>query len=130
MTSLAAGSTVRLYVAVADGRVYGRDLNTRTGWGELPGGATGVKDVVASLVGDNVELQIVGANGALRLQYGNYDAGHWSTSWTDAGGTGLSRVTSHRGARHAARHPRWVNRPDRAPTVVSSRARSGAPPDL
>ncbi|MEU3315740.1 hypothetical protein ABZ743_24110 [Streptomyces sp. NPDC006662] len=133
MTSLAAGSTVRLY-AVADGRVYGRDLNTRTGswtgWGELPGGATGVKDVAASLVGDNVELQIVGANGALRLQYGNYDAGHWNTSWTDAGGTGLSRVTSHRGARHAARHPGWMNRPDRAPTVVSSRARSGAPPDL
>ncbi|MFF4583632.1 trypsin-like serine protease [Streptomyces sp. NPDC001373] len=97
VTSLAAGSTVRLY-AVADGRVYGRDLNTRTGswtgWGELPGGATGAKDIAAGLVGNNVELQIVGANGGLWLQYGNYDAGHWNTSWTDAGGTGLSRVTS------------------------------------
>ncbi|MEU4352033.1 trypsin-like serine protease [Streptomyces sp. NPDC023838] len=97
VTSVAAGPTVRLY-AVADGRVYGRDLNTQngswSGWGEVPGGAVGVKDIAASLVGNNVELQIVGVNGGLWLQYGNYDAGHWNASWTDAGGTGLSRVTS------------------------------------
>ncbi|MFI8103989.1 trypsin-like serine protease [Streptomyces sp. NPDC086023] len=97
LTSVAAGTTVRLY-AVADGRVYGRDLNTQngswTGWGELPGGAAGVKDIAASLVGNNTELQIVGANGGLWTQYGNYDAGRWNTAWTDAGGTGLTRVTS------------------------------------
>ncbi|MFJ7158844.1 trypsin-like serine protease [Streptomyces sp. NPDC101118] len=97
LTSVAAGTTVRLY-AVADGRVYGRDLNTQngswTGWGELPGGAAGVKDIAASLVGNNTELQIVGGNGGLWTQYGNYDAGRWNTAWTDAGGTGLTRVTS------------------------------------
>ncbi|MFJ6795093.1 trypsin-like serine protease [Streptomyces sp. NPDC091268] len=97
VTSVAAGGTVRLY-AVGDGKVYGRDLNTQngswTGWGELPGGAVGVKDIAASLVGNNVELQIVGVNGGLWLQYGNYDAGHWNQAWTDAGGAGLTRVTS------------------------------------
>ncbi|MEU9031624.1 hypothetical protein AB0D46_29710 [Streptomyces sp. NPDC048383] len=58
--------------AVGDGRVYGRDLNTQNGswtnWGELPGGAVGVKDIAAGLVGNNVELQIVGVNGGLWLQ--------------------------------------------------------------
>ncbi|MEU8777155.1 trypsin-like serine protease [Streptomyces sp. NPDC048606] len=97
VTSVAAGTTVRLY-AIADGRVYGRDLNTQngswTGWGELPGGAADVKDIAASLVGNNVELQIIGGAGGLWLQYGNYDAGRWNNTWTDAGGTGLSRVTS------------------------------------
>ncbi|MEV6950328.1 trypsin-like serine protease [Streptomyces sp. NPDC051183] len=97
VTSVAAGTGVRLY-AVADGRVYGRDLNTQngswTGWGELPGGASDVKDISASLVGNNVELQIVGANSGLWLQYGNYDAGHWNQAWTDGGGTGLTRITS------------------------------------
>ncbi|MFD4790327.1 trypsin-like serine protease [Streptomyces sp. NPDC058459] len=97
LTSIAAGTTVRLY-AVADGRVYGRDLNTQngawTGWGELPGGASSVKDIAASLVGNNTELQIVGGNGGLWTQYGNYNAGHWNAAWTDAGGAGLTRVTS------------------------------------
>ncbi|MFD9355787.1 trypsin-like serine protease [Streptomyces sp. NPDC060031] len=97
VTSVAAGGSVRLY-AVADGKVYGRDLNTQngswTGWGELPGGAVGVKDIAASLVGNNVELQIVGANSGLWIQYGNYNTGRWNDAWADAGGTGLSRVTS------------------------------------
>ncbi|MFD9334449.1 trypsin-like serine protease [Streptomyces sp. NPDC060028] len=97
ITSVTAGATVRLY-AVADGRVYGRDLNTQngawTGWGELPGAAVGVKDIAASLVGNNVELQIIGINSGLWTQYGNYDTGRWNTAWTDAGGTDLSRLTS------------------------------------
>ncbi|MFE0336420.1 trypsin-like serine protease [Streptomyces sp. NPDC058955] len=97
VTSVTAGTTVRTYV-VAEGRVHALSLDSRAGtWsygGEVPGNASGVKDIAASLVGDNVELQIVGANSGLWIQYGNYAAGHWNPTWTDAGGTGLTRVTS------------------------------------
>ncbi|KAA6217541.1 hypothetical protein CP979_11765 [Streptomyces filamentosus] len=41
-----------------------------------PGNTVGVKDIAASLVSDNVELQIVGANGELWIQYENCAVSH------------------------------------------------------
>ncbi|MER5733523.1 trypsin-like serine protease [Streptomyces sp. NPDC002138] len=97
VASVPAGPLVRVQ-AVADGRVYGRDFDTRsntwTPWGEVPGGASGVKDIASSLVGNNVQVQIVGGDGALWTQVGNYDAGHWNDLWTRVGGAGLTNVTS------------------------------------
>ncbi|MEU9084853.1 S1 family peptidase [Streptomyces sp. NPDC048357] len=78
------GETVRAY-AIAGGRVYGQDLDLATGkwsgWGEAPGGAAGAKDITASLVGDSVHVQIIGSDGAVWTQFGNYDAGRWNDTW-------------------------------------------------
>ncbi|MEU5152378.1 trypsin-like serine protease [Streptomyces yangpuensis] len=97
VTSAPAGPLVRVQ-AVADGRVYGRDFDTRTNswtpWGEVPGSAAGVKDIASSVIGNNVQVQIVGGDGALWTQYGNYDAGHWNDAWKRVGGTGLTNITS------------------------------------
>ncbi|MFE5536588.1 trypsin-like serine protease [Streptomyces sp. NPDC056492] len=97
VTSAPAGPIVRVQ-AVADGHVYGRDFDTRNGnwspWGEIPGGAGGVKDIASSMIGNNVQVQIVGGDGALWTQFGNYDAGRWNDAWTRVGGSGLTNVTS------------------------------------
>ncbi|MEV7579196.1 trypsin-like serine protease [Streptomyces erythrochromogenes] len=97
VTSAPAGPFVRVQ-AVADGRVYGRDFDTRTNswtsWGEIPGGAAGVKDIASSMVGNNVQVQIIGGDGALWTQFGNYDAGRWNDAWSRVGGTGLTNITS------------------------------------
>ncbi|QES52835.1 alpha-galactosidase [Streptomyces venezuelae] len=97
LASVASGTLVRVY-GVAYGRVYGQDLNTVTGawsgWQELPGGATGVKDIAASLVGTTVHLQIIGGDGALWTQTGDYNAGRFNPAWTSGGGSGLKRLTS------------------------------------
>ncbi|MFD6186796.1 hypothetical protein [Streptomyces goshikiensis] len=97
LTSVASGTKVRLY-GVADGHVYGQDLDTVTGrwsgWTEIPGGATGVRDVTAAVIGTTVHLQIVGGDGALWSQVGDYSAGRFNPAWTRAGGSGLNRVTS------------------------------------
>ncbi|MFI1645702.1 trypsin-like serine protease [Streptomyces avidinii] len=97
VTSAPAGPVVRVQ-AVADGRVYGRDFDTRNNswspWGEVPGGAAGVKDIASSMIGNNVQVQIVGADGALWTQFGNYDAGRWNDAWSRVGGAGLTNITS------------------------------------
>ncbi|MFF9850422.1 alpha-galactosidase [Streptomyces litmocidini] len=97
LTSVASGTLVRVY-GVAYGRVYGQDLDTLTGawsgWHELPGGATGVKDIAASLVGTTVHLQIIGGDRALWTQIGDYNAGRFDPAWTRVGGSGLDRLTS------------------------------------
>ncbi|MEU6311535.1 trypsin-like serine protease [Streptomyces sp. NPDC047014] len=97
VTSAPAGPIVRVQ-AVADGRVYGRDFDTRNGgwtpWGEVPGGAGGVKDISSSMVGNNVQVQIAGGDGALWTQFGNYDVGRWNDTWSRVGGTGLTNITS------------------------------------
>ncbi|MFD5887203.1 trypsin-like serine protease [Streptomyces sp. NPDC060334] len=97
ISSAKAGSYVRLY-GVSGGKAYGRDLDTRTGkwtvWGELPGGFTGAKDIAVSVTGHTVHVQVIGADGALHAQAGDYLAGNWKPTWTKVGGTGLTRVTS------------------------------------
>ncbi|MFD7625522.1 trypsin-like serine protease [Streptomyces sp. NPDC059851] len=97
VTSVPAGPLVRVQ-AVADGRVYGRDFDTRNGrwtpWGEVPGKASGVKDIASSMIGNNVQVQIVGGDGALWTQSGNYDTGRWNDAWSRVGGTGLTNITS------------------------------------
>lgn len=97
VTSAPAGPIVRVQ-AVGDGRVYGRDFDTRDGswtrWGEVPGNASGVKDIASSMIGNNVQVQIVGGDGAAWTQFGNYDAGRWNDAWSRVGGTGLTNVTS------------------------------------
>ncbi|MFF3091578.1 trypsin-like serine protease [Streptomyces nojiriensis] len=97
ITSAVSGTTVRV-VGVAGGEVYNRDFDTRSGswsaWGAVPGGAGGAVDIASSAIGNNVHVQIIGADGAIWTQYGNYDAGRWNDKWTKAGGTGLTRITS------------------------------------
>ncbi|WP_406088343.1 trypsin-like serine protease [Streptomyces virginiae] len=97
ISSAKAGSYVRLY-GIQGGKVYGRDLDTRTGnwttWGELPGSMTGAKDIAVSNTGHLVHLQVIGADGALHTQTGDYLAGAWKPAWTRIGGTGLTRITS------------------------------------
>ncbi|MCY0920337.1 trypsin-like serine protease [Streptomyces sp. H27-G5] len=97
VTSTAAGTTVRV-LAISGGKVFGRDLNTLNGswtpWGEVPGGAAGAQDIASSTVGNSVHVQIVGGEGALYTQYGNYDAGHWDERWTKTAGAGFTNVTS------------------------------------
>ncbi|MFJ6053461.1 trypsin-like serine protease [Streptomyces sp. NPDC092307] len=97
VTSAPAGPVVRVQ-AVAEGHVYGRDFDTRNGswspWGEVPGHASGVKDIASSMIGNNVQVQIIGGDDALWTQLGNYDAGHWNDAWSRAGGAGLTNITS------------------------------------
>ncbi|SEE59245.1 trypsin-like serine protease [Streptomyces sp. TLI_105] len=98
ITSAASGTTVRVQAIGGNGHVFGRDFDTRNGtwsvWGEIPGGAAGAKDISSSVVGNNVHVQIIGSEGALYTQYGNYDAGRWNDTWTTAGGSGLTNITS------------------------------------
>ncbi|PJN29623.1 transglycosylase family protein [Kitasatospora sp. CB02891] len=98
LTSVNVGGNLVHFYAVADGRVFGRDhipsSNTWTGWSEIPGGASGVKDIAASASGSSVILSIVGGDGALYTQFGNYDAGHFDASWVRRGGAELTRITS------------------------------------
>ncbi|WP_406086977.1 trypsin-like serine protease [Streptomyces virginiae] len=97
ISSAKAGSYVRLY-GIQGGKVYGRDLDTRTGnwtaWGELPGKMTGAKDLAVSTTGHLVHVQVIGADGVLHIQTGDYNAGAWKDNWTKIGGTGLTRITS------------------------------------
>ncbi|MCX5297690.1 S1 family peptidase [Streptomyces sp. NBC_00193] len=97
VTSAPAGPIVRVQ-AVSNGRVYGRDFDTRNSswspWGEIPGGATGVKDIASSMIGNNVQVQIIGGDGAVWSQFGNYDAGRWNDVWAKAGGAGLANISS------------------------------------
>ncbi|RPE27895.1 hypothetical protein [Kitasatospora cineracea] len=97
LTSISAGTLVHVY-GVAGGRVFGEDLDTVTGrwsgWAEIPGGATGVRDISASIVHNVVQLLIAGWDGSMWLQRGDYDAGHFDTSWTRADDAPLFRLTS------------------------------------
>ncbi|MFD7027595.1 CHAP domain-containing protein [Streptomyces sp. NPDC059917] len=97
VTSTTVGDTVHFY-GIADGRVYGRDhfsaSNTWTPWAEIPGGASGVKDIAASSNGKNVVLSVIGGDGVLYTQYGNYEQGHFDQSWIKRNGVGLTSITS------------------------------------
>ncbi|MFJ5548734.1 ricin-type beta-trefoil lectin domain protein [Streptomyces sp. NPDC093225] len=97
VTSVASGRTVRVY-GVAGVRVYSQDLDTTTGrwggWGEVPGGAAGVQDISASITGTTVQLHIIGGDGAVWSQVGDYAEGHWNPAWTRVGGAHLTRLTT------------------------------------
>ncbi|MEU3772290.1 trypsin-like serine protease [Streptomyces sp. NPDC032472] len=97
ITSAVSGTTVRVQ-AIGGGEVYGRDYDTRTGswspWGAVPGGVSGAVDIASSTVGNNVHVQIIGSDGGVWTQFGNYDAGRWNDAWTKVGGTGLTRISS------------------------------------
>ncbi|MFH8260709.1 hypothetical protein [Streptomyces roseolus] len=97
ISSAKAGPYVRLY-GIAGGKVHGRDYDTRTGkwtgWGELPGGLTGAKDLAVSVVDHTVHVQAIGTDGAVHTQTGDYLAGAWKPTWTTIGGTALTRITS------------------------------------
>ncbi|MEV7617697.1 trypsin-like serine protease [Streptomyces sp. NPDC089799] len=97
ITSAVSGTTVRV-AGIAGGLVYNRDFDTRNGswspWGAVPGGAGGAVDIASSTIGNNVHVQIIGADGGIWAQYGSYDAGRWHDVWTRVGGTGLTRITS------------------------------------
>ncbi|MEU1290519.1 hypothetical protein ABZ449_40830, partial [Kitasatospora sp. NPDC005856] len=94
-------NTIRIYAVGAGGRVYGEDFtlysNSVGGWGEIPGGAVGVKDIAGSMSGNNVVLSIVGADGVLYTQYGNYDQGHFDANWTTRNGASLTSLTTVNG---------------------------------
>ncbi|MFD7027594.1 transglycosylase family protein, partial [Streptomyces sp. NPDC059917] len=98
ITSANVGDDLVHFYGVSGGRVYGRDHvpseNRWTSWAEIPGGATGVKDVAASTSGNNVVLSMVGGDGVLYTQYGNYDQGRFDAAWTKRNGVGLTSVTS------------------------------------
>ncbi|APU39116.1 trypsin-like serine protease [Streptomyces sp. TN58] len=97
VSSAASGTTVRVQ-AIGGGQIYGRDFDTRTGhwspWGAIPGGAKDAVDIASSVVGNNVHVQIIGSDGAIWTQFGNYDAGRWNDQWAKAGGSGLTRIGS------------------------------------
>ncbi|MGW4647737.1 CHAP domain-containing protein [Kitasatospora sp. NPDC004289] len=96
VTSVTVGDVTHFY-AVANGRVYGRDLYpgaSWSNWGEIPGGATGVRDLTASVSGNNVILGIAGGDGSFFTQFGNYDLGHFDPSWVKREGSGLTNITS------------------------------------
>ncbi|GAA3022178.1 hypothetical protein GCM10020229_67200 [Kitasatospora albolonga] len=96
VTSVTVGDVTHFY-AVADGRVYGRDLNpgnSWTNWAEIPGGATGVRDLTATNSGTNVILGIAGGDGSFFTQFGNYDKGHFDPNWVKREGSGLTNITS------------------------------------
>ncbi|MEV4942893.1 trypsin-like serine protease [Streptomyces zaomyceticus] len=97
ITSAVSGTTVRVQ-GIGGGEVYGRDFDTRTGkwsaWGAIPGGAGGAVDIASSTIGNNVHVQIIGSDGAIWTQFGDYDAGRWNETWRKAGGSGLTRITS------------------------------------
>ncbi|MER7462314.1 trypsin-like serine protease [Streptomyces sp. NPDC097981] len=97
IASVKAGPFVRLY-GIKNGKVQGRDFDSRNGswtaWGELPGGITGAKDIAVSNIGNTVHVQVIGSDGVLYAQTGDYLAGIWKPSWTKTGGTGLTHVTS------------------------------------
>ncbi|MGW2399334.1 transglycosylase family protein [Kitasatospora sp. NPDC001664] len=96
VTSVTVGDVTHFY-AVAGGRVYGRDLNpgnSWTAWAEIPGGATGVRDITASTSGANVILGIAGGDGSFFTQFGNYDLGRFDADWVRRSGSGLTNVTS------------------------------------
>ncbi|MFJ9951887.1 glycoside hydrolase family 27 protein [Kitasatospora sp. NPDC091207] len=97
LTSVAAGTRVHVY-AIALGRVYGGDLDATTGafggWAQIPGGATGAADLTASLVEDVVHLEIVGGDGSMFGQRGDYGAGRFDPAWTQLPGSGLGALTS------------------------------------
>ncbi|MEV7120442.1 hypothetical protein [Kitasatospora griseola] len=107
LTSVNVGGNLVHFYAVADGRVFGRDhipsSNTWTGWSEIPGGAANVKDIAATAVGSNVILSIVGGDGVLYTQYGNYDAGHFDASWVRRSGAELTRISSVTGDSNTVR---------------------------
>ncbi|WP_051970372.1 transglycosylase family protein [Kitasatospora azatica] len=102
ITSVTGNSnTIRIYAVGYGGRVYGEDFtlssNSVGGWGEIPGGALGVKDIAGSMNGNNVVLSIVGADGVLYTQYANYDQGHFDPNWTTRNGAGLTNLTTVNG---------------------------------
>ncbi|MER7466820.1 trypsin-like serine protease [Streptomyces sp. NPDC097981] len=97
ITSAVSGTTVRVQ-GIGGGEVYGRDYDTRTGswspWGAVPGGVSGAVDIASSTVGNNVHVQIIGSDGGIWTQFGDYDAGRWNDAWTKVGGSGLTRISS------------------------------------
>ncbi|AXE26821.1 hypothetical protein C0216_28350 [Streptomyces globosus] len=97
ITSAATGTTVRVQ-GIGGGHVYGRDYDIRTGtwspWGAVPGGVSGAVDISSSTVGNNVHVQIIGSDGGIWTQFGDYDNGRWNDTWTKVGGTGLTRISS------------------------------------
>ncbi|GGS92098.1 MULTISPECIES: trypsin-like serine protease [Streptomyces] len=98
LTAVDHGGVVR-YVGIADGRVYDRTYDPRTrawgNWTSVPGGATGVKDVSAAMINNVLHVQIIGSNGDLFSQTGDYNAGRWNDTWTPvAGAKGLTGIAS------------------------------------
>ncbi|MGW4686549.1 trypsin-like serine protease [Streptomyces sp. NPDC004244] len=97
VTSAASGTTVRVQ-GIGGGEVYGRDYDTRTGswspWGAIPGSVSGAVDIASSTVGNNVHVQIIGSDGGVWTQFGDYDAGRWNDKWAKVGGSGLTRISS------------------------------------
>ncbi|NEC93271.1 hypothetical protein [Streptomyces sp. SID12501] len=60
-----------------------------------------------------------GVNGGLWLQYGNYDVGRWNDAWFDAGGAGLTRVTSTASGKNVHVHTVGASGKVQGSTLVS-----------
>ncbi|MFD0412003.1 trypsin-like serine protease [Kitasatospora sp. NPDC127116] len=95
--SVATGDTVHVFVVGSDGKVYTRDGKVGgywTPWGEVPGGAVGVKGVTATARGNTVSLQIIGVDGSLYSTQADYTAGRWVGSWELVSVNNLKAITS------------------------------------
>ncbi|MFJ9447187.1 trypsin-like serine protease [Kitasatospora sp. NPDC101235] len=83
--SVAIGDTVHVFVIGSDGHVYtcdGKVGGSWTPWGEVPGNATGVKDITATARGNVLDLQMIGSDGSLYSTQADYAAGRWDPAWT------------------------------------------------
>ncbi|MFI8081055.1 trypsin-like serine protease [Kitasatospora sp. NPDC086009] len=95
--SVAIGDVVHVFAVAGDGHVYGRDGRVGGTWGnwnEVPGGASGVKDISVSARGNLADLMIIGGDGSLYATTGNYDTGAWNPYWDKIGDNHLKAVTS------------------------------------
>ncbi|WP_075735078.1 trypsin-like serine protease [Streptomyces acidiscabies] len=98
LTSVTVDNVVHMYAVGTNGRVYGKDADYNTGtfseWGEVPGGATGVRALSASVTGKVVHLQMIGSDGALHTTDANYGTGKWADSWTRIDAKPIKAITS------------------------------------
>ncbi|MEU8434720.1 hypothetical protein AB0F18_17705 [Streptomyces sp. NPDC029216] len=91
---LAGASDVAAAVAVAPSKVTLAAASNSTLFTQSVKLDTGASDLAVSTVNHTVHVQVIGADGALHAQSGDYLAGAWKPAWTKIGGIGLTRITS------------------------------------
>ncbi|MGW3071996.1 trypsin-like serine protease [Kitasatospora sp. NPDC001132] len=98
ISSSAEGNVVHVVAINEDDKVYNRDADYNAGrwtaWGEIPGGAAGVKGITAAARGNGLDVQIIGSDGSLYSTRADYAAGRWDPTWTKVSNDRLKAISS------------------------------------
>ncbi|MFE6869431.1 trypsin-like serine protease [Kitasatospora sp. NPDC057692] len=95
--SVAIGNAVHVYAIGTDERVYTRDGvvgGTWSAWQEVPGGASGARDITATTRGNTASLQIVGSDDLLHTTNVDYATGTWAPQWVKVDDDPVKAITS------------------------------------